>query len=228
MPDIVLIAHGSPDPRHARDVEALTDAVRSRVRAGRAVGTCYLDHHEPSADTLALELSGRAVAVPLLLTPAYHSRVDVPQAVERLRVGGADVRLAPTLGPDQRLLDACIELLAADGQQADPDTAVVLFAAGSSDSAAVATVSETIDSAPRQGWGTWDVAALDGGQAVEDVVARLQRGHERVLAVSFMVAEGILRDRMDDRCASLGVRMVPGALARTSVLADLVVARTLG
>ena len=227
MPDIVLIAHGSPDPRHARDVEALTDAVRARVRAGRAVGACYLDHHEPSADALAAELSRSAVVVPLLLTPAYHSRVDVPQAVERLRGGGADVRLAPTLGPDGRLLDACGELLAADGHGPDPDTAVAVFVAGSSDSAAVATVAETIDAAPRGGWGTWDVAALDGGEEIEDVVARLQRGHERVVAVSFMVAAGILRDRMEERCTALGVRMVPGALAQTSALADLVVARTL-
>ena len=129
MPDIVLIAHGSPDPRHADDVERLADAVRNRVRAGRAVGACYLDHHEPTPDHLAVELTGRAVAVPLLLTPAYHAKVDVPQAVMRLRAGGADVRLTPPLGRDERLLDACEELLASAGIAPDPDTAVVVFVA---------------------------------------------------------------------------------------------------
>lgn len=227
MPDIVLIAHGSPDPRHAADVEWLADALRNRVRAGRCVGACYLDHHEPSPDTLALELTRRAVAVPLLVTPAYHSRVDVPLAVERLRSGGGDVRVTPPLGPDERLLDACSELLAASGVAADPETAVVLFAAGSSDSAAVATVGETIARFPRTGWGPWEVAALDGGERIEEVVARLRPTVERVVAVSFMVAEGILRDRMVQRCAAVGVEMVPGALARTNAMVDLVLARTL-
>lgn len=51
---------------------------------------------------------------------------------------------------------------------------------------------------------------------------------EQILAVSFMIAGGVLRDRMALRCAALGVAMVPGALAHTGALADLVVARTTG
>lgn len=227
MPDIVLIAHGSPDPRHAVDVERLADAVRDRARAGRAVGACYLDHHAPSPDQLAAELERPAVAVPLLLTPAFHARVDIPAAVSRLRASGADVRLAPPLGPDDRLLDACEELLTAAGIAPDPGTAVAVFAAGSSDTAAVASIGETIERSPRRGWGHWAVAALDGGDQIEDVVARLRLDAERVVAVSFMVAEGILRDRMVERCALLGVEMVPGALVQTSTLADLVIARAL-
>ena len=62
---------------------------------------------------------------------------------------------------------------------------------------------------------------------LEQVVAGLRETSEQVVAVSFMVAEGILRDRMVERCRALGVDMVPGALARTSALADLVFARTL-
>ena len=42
-----------------------------------------------------------------------------------------------------------------------------------------------------------------------------------------LAVAGILRDRMVERCRALGVDMVPGALARTSALADLVIARTL-
>ena len=68
---------------------------------------------------------------------------------------------------------------------------------------------------------------IDPGQSVEQVVAGLRETSEQVVAVSFMVAEGILRDRMVERCRALGVDMVPGALARTSALADLVIARTL-
>ncbi|MFD0866898.1 hypothetical protein ACFQ06_13925, partial [Tessaracoccus lubricantis] len=77
-------------------------------------------------------------------------------------------------------------------------------------------------------WGRWAVAALDGGDAVEEVVPRLQADAERVVAVSFMVAEGLLRDRMVDRCANLRVGMVPGALGDTEAFVDLLVARAAG
>lgn len=228
MTDIVLIAHGSPDPRHARDVERLAEAVRERTGPGGRVHTCYLDHHEPSPDTVASRLTGRAVAVPVLLTPAYHAKVDIPEAVGRLRAGRGQVRVTPALGPDELLLDACDELLAAAGVGPDQDTAVVLFAAGSSDSAAVATVGETIADFPRHGWGAWEVAALDGGRAVEEVVGALRGRFSRIVAVSFMVAEGILRDRMHRRCAAVGVELIPGALAHTDALAALVVTRVSG
>ncbi len=224
MPDIVLIADGSPDPRQVDEIETLADAVRDRVRSGTAVGACYLEHHMPGPMELAADLSGRAVAVPLLLTPAARARVDVPRAVRGLRSGGARVRLAPTLGPDERLLDACAELLAADGERPDRSTAVVLFAADPPDGAALAAIADTIARSPRPGWGAWDVAAIDG---VEAVVRRLSRRFRRIIAVSFMITAGTLRDGMLERCTRLGVRMVPGVLAETSALADLVVARTL-
>ena len=62
-------------------------------------------------------------------------------------------------------------------------------------------------------------------RAVEEVVAELSLEADEVVAVSFMVAEGVLRDRMAERTARLGVEMVSGALSSTGALADLVVAR---
>ena len=84
MPDIVLIAHGSPDPRHREGLETLAEAVRARVRPGRAVGVCYLDHHAPSPADLAVELGGSAVAVPIL--PNSQFAPD--------QVGSADLAVA--------------------------------------------------------------------------------------------------------------------------------------
>lgn len=228
MPDIVLIARGSLDPRHAEDVDALTDAVRDRVRAGRAVGACYLDHLPPGPVELAVDLTRRAVAVPLILAPGRQAQADVPSAVAALSAGGSDVRLAPTLGPDERLLDACAELLAAAGVQPDPETAVVLFAPGASGGMGVTGVAGTIERATQPEWGAWDVAAVQGEHSLENVVGRLNRGFERVVAVSFLIGAGALRDQMAARCEGLGVQMVPGTLARTSALADLVVARATG
>lgn len=224
-PDIVLLAHGSPDPRHARGVEQLATHVRD-LAPGRAVHTAYLDHHSPSPGEAAGSLGARAVVVPVLLTPAYHATVDVPEAVATMtRESGVDVGLAAPLGPHPLLLDAAVELLAMEGIAPSPGTAVILYAAGSSDSAAVATVVETIAAAPRQGWGPWAVCALDGGASLEQVLRSLPDEVERTVAVSFMVAEGILRDRMAQQCGLHGVTMVTGALARTRAMADLVVER---
>jgi sirohydrochlorin ferrochelatase len=224
-PDIVLLAHGSPDPRHALGVEALAEHVRD-LEPGRPVHAAYLDHHPPSPLDTATALGTHAVVVPVLLTPAYHAKVDVPAAVRQLaQASGSFVDLAEPLGPHPLLLDAAEELLAAAGFAADPTTAVVLYAAGSSDSEAVASVGQTIAAHPRAGWGPWSVAALDGGATVDQVLLRLPDDVERTVAVSFMVAEGILRDRMAQHCGRVGVSMVPGALAGTRSVARLVLQR---
>jgi sirohydrochlorin ferrochelatase len=223
--DIVLLAHGSPDPRHAAGVEELAAHVRART-SGRSVHTAYLDHHPPSPSDAAASLERAAVVVPVLLTPAYHAKVDVPSAVAAMtRDSGLDVGLAASLGPHHLLLDAAEELLAAEGISPSADTAVILYAAGSSDSAAVLSVAQTISAAPRRGWGPWAVAALDGGSSLDDVLRGLPDEVERTVAVSFMVAEGVLRDRMAQACGRHGVTMVHGALARTSAVAELVLER---
>jgi len=225
VPDIVLLAHGSPDPRHAAGVEDLATHVREHS-PGRPVHTAYLDHHPPGPRDAADALSGRAVVVPVLLTPAFHAKVDVPQAIAAMSErASTEILLAMPLGPHPLLLDAVEELLAEAGVPPRPTTAVVLYAAGSSDSAAVATVAETITAHPRGGWGPWAVAALDGGASLNAVLRGLPDEVERTVAVSFMVAEGVLRDRMAQACGRAGITMVPGALSRTSAAARLVLER---
>jgi sirohydrochlorin ferrochelatase len=164
--------------------------------------------------------------VPALLTPAYHARVDVPAAVAAMNEVAGPFVVAPPLGPHPLLLAAAAELLDRAGVAPDPGTAVVLYAAGSSDSAAVASIGETLEEhgAPG-GWGPWHVAALDGGSALAEVLAGLEGRAASVVAVAFMVAEGVLRDRMAQGCGAAGVRLVPGALGDTGAAAALVVER---
>ena len=103
---------------------------------------------------------------------------------------------------------------------------MVLYAAGSSDSAAVASIGETLRAHGAPGeWGPWRVAALDGGSALPEVLEGLRGEADSVLAVSFMVAEGMLRDRMAEHCAAAGVPLVPGALGDTAAAAALVLER---
>ena len=76
------------------------------------------------------------------------------------------------------------------------------------------------------GWGPWAVAALAGGDDVEAVADRLRAGGaRRVLVVTYMVAEGVLRDRMVTHAEKAGAEVVPGTLGETDALADLLVHR---
>jgi sirohydrochlorin ferrochelatase len=97
---VVLVAHGSRDPRAAAATEALARAVLRR-HPQWDVSAAYLDHAGPRPmDVLAsLPAGSRAVLVPLLLTEAYHGRVDVPAVVTAAAGLPIDLTLADVLGP---------------------------------------------------------------------------------------------------------------------------------
>ncbi|MEP6797262.1 MAG: uroporphyrinogen-III C-methyltransferase, partial [Lapillicoccus sp.] len=183
--DLVLLAHGSPDPRHAEGVAAVVERV-GRLAPARAIHPAYLDHHPPSATDVAGRLSG-GVLVPLLLTRATHVRGDVPvAAAEMTALGRGGYAVAGALGPDDLLFDACEELLVAGEFARDERTAVVLFAGGSSDREAIAAIGAAAAVRGGTGWGPWAVAALAGGDTLAEVVARLQAAPDvdRVLVLS--------------------------------------------
>ncbi|MCM0678628.1 CbiX/SirB N-terminal domain-containing protein, partial [Micromonospora phytophila] len=101
---VVLVAHGSRDPRAAEATRALARAV-SAARPGIPVLPSWLDHTEPGPTAVLRDLAAaghpRAVLVLLLLTAAYHRRVDIPAAVAAAREAGASiaVRVTDVLGP---------------------------------------------------------------------------------------------------------------------------------
>jgi sirohydrochlorin ferrochelatase len=142
---VLLVAHGSRDPRAAASTEALARAVR-RARPRWDVRASYLDHAGPRPlDVLeSLPPGSHAVVVPLLLTAAYHGRVDVPAVVAAAARLPISVDLADVLGPTGRavpeaLLDGLVERLAQ--VEVDALDGVVLAAAGTRDPVARETIS---------------------------------------------------------------------------------------
>ncbi|MDQ6894986.1 MAG: sirohydrochlorin chelatase, partial [Actinomycetota bacterium] len=122
--------------------------------------------------------------------------------------------------------DAAEELLARAGREPDRATGVVLFAGGSSDRDAIAAIGDAVAGEILAGWGPWGVAALAGGDEIDAVVGRLlDGGCHRVLVVTYMVAEGVLRDRMVKHAEAAGAEVVAGTLGETTALARLVVQR---
>jgi sirohydrochlorin ferrochelatase len=205
-PVLLVIAHGSRDPRHAATVHALVERVRS-LRPGLRVETGFLDFNVPSVagvlESLAAQGVRDVVALPLLLTRAFHAKADIPavlrEAPARLRIRQADV-----LGPSP-LLRAALErrLYEAGLTPADKSsTGVVLASAGSTDPEAIAVIADIAREWWHTGWCAVRPAFASAGSPAgfprtEDAVRELRAlGCERVAVAPYVLAPGFLPDRI--------------------------------
>ncbi|MEU4544448.1 sirohydrochlorin chelatase [Nonomuraea dietziae] len=233
------MAHGSRDPRAAATVEALLERVR-QARPGLTVRSAYLDHGPP---TLAQALHGlrEAVVLPLLLTEAYHSRVDLPAALAEARARDPllRVRYGTTLGPHPLLLPALERRLSEAGvRPGAPDTALVLVSAGSSDARANAVIADLASAwaAPgfREGGGDgwWDVvpayASAAGPTPAEAVAALRAAGAPRVAVAPYLLAPGFFADKVRRDTLAAGADVVADVLGPSPELVEVVLERYTG
>jgi sirohydrochlorin ferrochelatase len=225
---VVLVAHGSRDPRAAAATQALTRAV-ALARPDWEVRASYLDHTLPRpAQVLGGFARPRAVLVPLLLTAAYHGRVDVPGEVAAARA--ADVRLevdvADVLGPvSPLLLDALTRRL----PPVDLD-AVVLAAAGTRDAAARSTVEAAAAAlGARLGLPSAVAYASAAAPTAGEAVARLRAaGATRVGVAAYFLAPGRLYDVAASSALDAGAVVVAEPLRDAPELVQLVESRVEG
>lgn len=197
QPVLVACAHGTRHPTGRRLIAELALAARA-LRPGLTTTAAFVDVQPPTVvDVVAgLAASGAAaVVVPLLLSGGYHVHVDIAAAVANAEGAVA----ARPLGPDPRLVAVLRDrLVQAGADPGDPLTALVLAAAGSSDSRAVADVDSTADLLQR----TWAGPVTTGyGSAalptVPDAVAAARRaGAERVVVAAYLLAPGHFHDKL--------------------------------
>ncbi|MFE2487031.1 sirohydrochlorin chelatase [Streptomyces mirabilis] len=201
-PVLLVIAHGSRDPRHAATVHALVRRVRAR-RPGLRVETGFLDFNIPSVPgvlkSLAAEGVRDVVALPLLLTRAFHAKADIP-AVLREAPARLRIRQAEVLGPSP-LLTAALErrLYEAGLTPADKSsTGVVLASAGSTDPEAIAVIAEIAREWRHTGWCAVRPAFASASlPRTEDAVRGLRAlGCARVAVAPYVLAPGFLPDRI--------------------------------
>ncbi|WP_037581643.1 sirohydrochlorin chelatase [Phaeacidiphilus oryzae] len=205
QPVLLLVAHGSRDPRHAAVVSGLTTALRG-LRPDLAVTAGYLDHCAPRLPQVLERLwsddpERPVIAVPLLLNRAFHAKHDIPGVLAEAtsRLPGLDVRLADVLGPHPLLLAALDRRLAEAGVHPSPGTGIVLAAAGSSDPAAnAATRGVAAAYRATRGWAAVEVAyASASGPRVPDAIAALRAaGATRIAVAPYLLAPGLLPDRI--------------------------------
>ena len=253
---IVLVAHGSRDPRAAVATRALARAVAA-ARPGLLVRASYLDHSRPRPAAVLTELEAaghrRAVMVPLLLTAAYHGRVDIPEAIASARAGGLRmaVRVADVLGPTEvvgsgdvvgagergadelllaglwrRLAEAGSPVATSEGVPGGVD-AVVLAAAGTRD----ATARRTVDLVAEALGATLGVPSLVAYASAAPpgpgvAVARLRAdGARRVAVATYFLAYGRLYEAAMESARSAGAVALAAPLGDAPELARLVLAR---
>ncbi|MCM2512020.1 sirohydrochlorin chelatase [Streptomyces griseoincarnatus] len=201
-PVLLVVAHGSRDPRHAATVHDLVRRVRAQ-RPGLRVETGFLDFNVPSVGAVLKSLDAEGVrdvvALPLLLTRAFHAKADIPavlsEAPPRLRIRQADV-----LGPSPLLLAALERRLYEAGlTPADKSsTGVVLASAGSSDPEAIAVIADVAREWRHTGWCAVRPAFASASlPRTEDAVRELRElGCARVAVAPYVLAPGRLPDRI--------------------------------
>jgi sirohydrochlorin ferrochelatase len=233
-PALIALAHGSRDPRSAATVKALVDEAR-QMRPDLRIEPAFLELSRPGfqqvVDRLVKAGHDEIVVVPLLLSDAYHAKVDVPNAVAEAteRHPGLQVRATRVLGLetaflevlDRRLRDA---LSRARVRELD---ALVLAAAGSSDPLANQAVNRMA-----RVWGTrhrLPVTAAFASAAPpatgEAVRAFRSAGRRHVAVASMFLAPGFLPDRAAELALEAGAVAVSEPLGADPVLAHTILAR---
>jgi len=203
-PSLVLVGHGSADPRFGEVVEAIAARLRLR-RPGLAVRVGYLEHGPPHVR----DVSAGSVVVPLLLASGYHVLVDLPAQAP-------DGRITRAVGPDERLAGALADRLREAGY--DGGSPVVLAAAGSSDDRALGDV-RTAAGQLAALLGTDVTAAFvsAGAPQLADVVAE----RPGAALASYLVAPGAFHDAV----RATGAQVLSAPIGDHPAVADVVLSR---
>lgn len=233
-PALVALAHGSRDPRSAATIGSLVDEVR-RMRPDLAIEKAFLELSRPSFQTVVDRLVRKGhdeiVVVPLLLSEAYHAKVDVPRAVAEAteRHEGLSIRTTAVLGLGTQLLDILdlrMREALRESRVRELD-ALVLTAAGSSDALANQAVARLA-----RLWGTRHklpvtaaFASAAPPAAGEAVRAFRAEGRRHIAVASLFLAPGFLPDRARELALEAGAVAVSEPLGAHPELARTVLAR---
>lgn len=218
---LIGCAHGTRADAGQRTIRELLDEVRAAM--GIEVREAYVDVQDPKIDAVIDQVAPRqdgiaAVVVPVLLAGGYHVYVDIAEAVQ----GRTDVRSAPALGPDPRLLQIVLERL--DHEGVPHDATVVLAAAGSSDPRSQADTAMAAEML-REHWNgpvRIGYAAGPSPSVAEAVASARANGEDGVVAVaSYLLAPGLFQQRLHEA----GADYVTGPLAPHATLIEIIADR---
>ena len=233
-PALIALAHGSRDPRAAATIKALVGEVR-KLRPDLRIESAFLDLAKPSLQTVVDRLVKAGfeeiVVVPLLLTEAYHAKVDVPAALAEAmeRHPGLRIRGTSVLGLETSFLEVLDlrmreALKSARVRELD---ALVLAAAGSSDALANQSVARLA-----RVWASRHKLPVTAAYASaappatgEAVRAFRAQGKRHIAVASFFLAPGLLPDRAAELAIEAGAVAVSEPLGAHPEVARTILAR---
>jgi sirohydrochlorin ferrochelatase len=211
-PPLVLVGHGSRDPRSAATLHRLAERVRAALPKVD-VRLCFLELSVPNLEHVLSGLDGWVVVVPLLLGDAYHAVA---------RHDGLRVRIADTLGADAALRDAA----AHRAVQAPSCDGWILAGTGSSHGRANAAVVETATDLSRRLRRPVRAGFVTAAPEIAAAWAGLRdAGCAEIGVLPWFLAPGRLLDRAEAQAAALGVTTVTAPLADDPATARAVLAR---
>jgi sirohydrochlorin ferrochelatase len=233
-PALIALAHGSRDPRSAETITALVNEVRT-MRPDLRIEPAFLELSKPSFAQAVAKLvragHDEIVVVPLLLSEAYHAKVDVPSAVaeQSAKHEGLQIRATRVLGLEPaflEVLDLRLREALKEARVRELD-ALVLAAAGSSDPLANQAVARLA-----RVWGSRHklpvkaAFASSAPPATGEAVRSFRvEGRRHIAVASLFLAPGFLPDRAKELALEAGAVAVAEPLGVHEAVARTVLAR---
>ena len=239
-PALLIVGHGSRDPRGAREFHDLVDLVRRR-NAALTVEGGFIELSQPPVsecvNRLAKDGARNVAAVPLMLLAAGHAKDDIPATLVREKMDHPDMTFSygRALGARPELLELMDERISAVVPEKEKkDTAVLIVGRGSSDPDANSDLSK-IARLFYEGRPYPVVESAYVSMTPPDVAEGLDRcrrlGAKHIVVFSYFLFTGVLEERIRGQGEAfaganyqVGVRYA-GYFGADPRVADLVVER---
>lgn len=190
---VLLIGHGSPDPRHRQAVHRISKSLAEAINA--RVDVAFLEHDVPSAaDVMATDVPEEELFVlPLLLTAGMHWRRDIPPIVA---------------GPGKR-----IQLFAPPPLEGFADSITALAHQSTKREIIVALAGSRRPEFPERAQALQSVLEPQLSQHHIRMALNPAQLHEQVhpdaLVVPLVIGEGVLADRIAAATAAAQAELAP-------------------
>jgi sirohydrochlorin cobaltochelatase len=239
-PALLIVGHGSRDPRGAREFHGLVDLVRRRNPSLTVEGG-FIELSRPPisdcVDRLAEGGTRNVAAVPLMLLAAGHAKDDIPATLVREKMGHPEMSFSygRALGIRPELLELMDERISAVVHKEEKEeTAILIVGRGSSDPDANSDLSK-IARLFYEGRPYPVVESAYVSMTPPDVANGLDRclklGANHVVVFSYFLFTGVLEERIRGQGEAFA-RSNPGVEVRYAgyfgpdeLVADLVVER---
>lgn len=208
VPALLVVGHGSRDPRGAREFHELISVLRERD-ASLAVEGGFIELSRPPISECVnrlVEDGAREIsAVPLMLLAAGHAKNDIPATLvrEKMNHPEATFRYGRALGISPVLLKLMDERISAVVlEEEKPETAVLVVGRGSSDPDANSDIAKIArlfyEGRP---YPLVEPAFVSlATPRVPEALERLRRlGARRVVVFSYFLFTGVLEERIRDQ-----------------------------